>query len=85
MTDKPETDWQKVEQEAIALSEHLIGTCAMGYEKQLFEDASDEVKECLDHYAFECGTCGWWYDTSELSEEEHELVCVECYEEENGD
>lgn len=79
-------DWTAVDVEAAKLADELIGTCLMGSESELYENASDEVKEQLDQYMFICDTCGWCCDASECNETDAgDLLCDDCWEEEYGD
>lgn len=63
------------------VAEKLIGTCNITPDN--VNEAIHTVEgfaKALDAIAFECVTCGWWYSTDELSENEDEYECQECYD-----
>ncbi|AFF28250.1 gp252 [Sphingomonas phage PAU] len=65
------------------VKEHLQGTCMSLDEglSDLYPDMDQFDLEMSDHEAidmemFRCDGCGWWFDNSEMGEEE----CQDCEE-----
>lgn len=50
-----------------------------------FEDLqlNDEFCAKLDELVFECTCCNWWFEQSEMSENE-DWVCIDCANEHNN-
>jgi hypothetical protein len=65
------------------LIEYLQGSCVSLSEAcdtfEIDEDtlSREELQE-LDNQIFNCETCGWWCEISEMQEEEH--ICNDCSE-----
>lgn len=65
------------------VAEYLQGTCSsvavaletLGYDDELSLD--DEFCAVLDDLVFECTTCNWWYEQSEMADDD-ERQCEEC-------
>jgi hypothetical protein len=60
----------------------LRGTCST-IDKELpedmeFEDLTDKEAMKLDLEIFQCAQCGWWYDVSEMSENDDDQYCEGC-------
>lgn len=61
------------------LIEQLLGTCQDFSEVGVdFYDLDKEEVECIDDAMFNCASCGWWYDTTDMSEMHEEAVCLNC-------
>lgn len=69
------------------LIEYLQGSCdtldegvnvILG-EEYSSEDLSKQNVEQIDNEIFLCSVCVWWFEVSEMSEEESESTCVECH------
>ena len=66
-----------------AYFDHLVesyrGTCnSIGPKDESFLEDFDRYQD-LDNEIFNCGTCGWWYDSSEEGESLNwERTCSEC-------
>lgn len=54
----------------------LDGVCG-NYDIDSMDLSIDELEQ-LDQEIFNCETCGWWCETSEMSEDEN--VCEDCFE-----
>ena len=67
----------------------LQGTCLSLDEgiRQGLDDTAEEhdltMENCeqIDNEIFNCATCGWWYEISELHIEADEQVCTNCVNE----
>ena len=61
------------------LIEQLMGTCQDFSEVGVdFYELDKEELECINDNIFNCASCGWWYDTSDMSSEHDEVVCTNC-------
>ena len=65
------------------LVETYKGTCnSINPKDESFLEEFDMYRD-FDDQIFECGTCGWWYDSSEEGESSnYERTCENCAEEE---
>lgn len=65
-------------------AERLEGTCQAIYNLgPEFEDAANEQAFCnrLDELVFECQTCNWWFEQSQMADrKDKEWICEECTE-----
>lgn len=78
----------EAEELATKVAEFLNGTCATltGVLIQFEAEGADDDKEfcaALDDKVFECDTCGWWHELSELASNDDgtdsvELRCQAC-------
>ena len=39
---------------------------------------SDEVVGLVDSEIFNCETCGWWCEMSEVAEDDEQNICLDC-------
>ena len=70
--------------------DYLQGTCnsidsAVNelYPDMNFEDLSGSDFNCIDNQIFECQTCNWWCEMSELAQDQDENICEDCHEADN--
>lgn len=61
----------------------VVGTCSsLDVEEELSvlldREVTDNELAIFDSLAFNCCICGWWFETSERSDIEDDLICVEC-------
>jgi len=43
------------------------------------DDLTDEDKAIIDQEIFQCADCSWWYEVAEMSGDEDETICSNCY------
>ena len=62
----------------------LRGSCTTLYEEYEEWEENEIFLGIIDAAIFNCTQCGWWWDISDLSYNEHagELICSECSPEE---
>lgn len=46
---------------------------------KLWFKVEDTVLRVIDESIFLCECCGWWYDRSDLSDQQYN-ICQDCYE-----
>lgn len=73
---------QPVNQDRVnEVAEEVRGTCKMLEEFATEEELKNlEFLKAIDDQVFYCIGCGWWYEISDLcdDESETELVCIQC-------
>lgn len=63
---------------ARTVADALIGTAGDLSQHATAEEINDYKFCCeLDALAFQCETCGWWCDISEMTDDD---ICDDCYE-----
>jgi formylmethanofuran dehydrogenase subunit E len=46
---------------------------------EFWEQNELEIARIIDDAIFKCERCGWWWENSEMSEED--MICNQCYDE----
>jgi hypothetical protein len=72
------------------LVDHLQGTCMNSVElfiddlieqetitEEFWQDNEVEVLAYVDSCVFNCNQCGWWYDISDMADND-EWICAQC-------
>jgi hypothetical protein len=75
--------WPKTAEE---IAHELQGTCmSLGsvLERHEMEGAEDDLDFChaLDALVFECEKCGWWFEQSEMAQNQDDWICEDCHDE----
>ena len=60
------------------LAESIRGTCK-SFDFEDWELTDKEIEE-VDDLVFNCNSCGWWCETSEMAESDGEQICGDCDE-----